>query len=555
MTGDSTSWLAASVGTAGVPQPSASGDPQHVDRPTDVHGKGPHSRRYDVVIVGSGMGGGTLAYALKDSGARVLLVERGDYLPYERQNWEPAAVFGKGRYKNAESWYDPDGKPFSPGTYYYVGGNTKFYGASLARFRREDFQATAHQDGTSPAWFMEYEDLEPYYRRAEQVYGVHGDHLDDPTLDRPDPFPYPAVEHEPTVQAIADKMRKAGYTPSHIPLGIDLREGGRCIRCKTCDGFPCLVAAKADTDITCVRPAVATGAVELLTNGYVERVLTDPTGSHATGVKIIRDRSELDVQAGIVVVSCGAVNSAALLLRSTDANPQGLANSSGHVGRNYMVHNNTVMVGVSPTKINTSIFQKTLYFNDFYTKGTGDHPYPLGHVQLIGKLQGVMMKGNRPEIPVWALDMAAHRSTDWWLFTEDLPDPNNRVTLHNGKIIIHWEPNNVRAHEVLTRETRKLLKKVGYPFVFSQRTGIEVNSHQAGTVRAGVDPATSVLDPDCRAHDVDNLFVVDSSFFPSLPVINPALTIAANAFRVADRIIEQLAVSPPAGQSTSASTS
>jgi choline dehydrogenase-like flavoprotein len=534
--------LAAATGTAGTPQPSATTAEPAPTRPTDVRGQGPQHTSYDVIIVGSGMGGGTLAYALKDSGARVLLIERGDYVPYERQNWDPVEVFGKGRYKNAEKWYDVDGKPFSPGTYYYVGGNTKFYGASLARFRREDFRATEHQDGASPAWFMQYEDLEPYYRRAEQVYRVHGDNNDDPSLPRPDSFPFPAIGHEPPIQRIADKMRKVGFTPSNIPLGIDLRQGGRCIRCKTCDGYPCLVGAKLDADVACIRPALQTGTVELLTNSYVEQVLTDPDGSRASGVKLIRDGVGHEVGARIVVVSCGAVNSAALLLRSgNERHPDGLANSSGQVGRNYMVHNNSVMVAISPWRVNTSIFQKTLYFNDFYTKGTPDHPFPLGHVQLIGKLQAPMLKGSRPEIPNWALAMVARRSTDWWLFTEDLPDPKNRVTLRDGKIIIHWTPNNVRAHEVLTRETRNLLRKVGYPFVFSQRTGIEVNSHQAGTVRAGTDPTTSVLDPDCRAHDVQNLFVVDSSFFPSLPVINPALTIAANAFRVADSIVEQLA--------------
>src|SRR6478752_4299833 len=265
--------LAAATGTAGTPQPSATTAEPAPTRPTDVRGQGPQHTSYDVIIVGSGMGGGTLAYALKDSGARVLLIERGDYVPYERQNWDPVEVFGKGRYKNAEKWYDVDGKPFSPGTYYYVGGNTKFYGASLARFRREDFRATEHQDGASPAWFMQYEDLEPYYRRAEQVYRVHGDNNDDPSLPRPDSFPFPAIGHEPPIQRIADKMRKVGFTPSNIPLGIDLRQGGRCIRCKTCDGYPCLVGAKLDADVACIRPALQTGTVELLTNSYVEQVL------------------------------------------------------------------------------------------------------------------------------------------------------------------------------------------------------------------------------------------------------------------------------------------
>jgi choline dehydrogenase-like flavoprotein len=508
----------------------------------------PTKPSYDVVIVGSGMGGGTLAYALKDSGADVLLIERGDFLPQERENWDVDAVFVQGRYKNAGKWYDPAGKPFSPGTYYYVGGNTKFYGASLARFRREDFQAAALADGESPAWFVSYDDMAPYYAMAEQVYRVHGDHTDDPTLTRQEPFPFPAVPHEPPVQRAADALRRYGLTPSHIPLGIDLREGGSCIRCHTCDGFPCLVHAKSDADVSCVRPAIASGSVELLTNAYVERVLTDDGGARACGVQIAKGDGDVTVRAGTVVVSCGAVNSAALLLRSANADhPYGLANSSGALGRHYMVHNNSVMVGVSPTRANTSVFQKTLYFNDFYTRGTADHPYPLGHVQLIGKLRGEMLAAQRPFVPRWVLDKAAAHSIDWWLFTEDLPDPENRVTLRpDGGIRISWKPNNVETHQVLVREARKAVRAMGYPLVFSQTTGIEVNSHQAGTVRAGTDPGTSVLDPTCRAHDVENLYVVDSSFFPSLPVINPALTIAANAFRVAGYLTDHAHRTRPA---------
>jgi choline dehydrogenase-like flavoprotein len=287
-----------------------------------------------------------------------------------------------------------------------------------------------------------------------------------------------------------------------------------------------------------VRPAVAGGAVELLTNTYVERVLTDDSGRRAVGIECTVQGVPSTITAGVVVVSCGAVNSAALLLRSANEHhPNGLANSSGQVGRNYMVHNNSIMVGINPFRRNTSIFQKSLYFNDFYLHGTPDHPYPLGHVQLIGKLQGAMLKSQRPRIPGWALGIAARRSIDWWLFSEDLPDPENRVTLRgDGRIQIAWAPNNVGAHDVLIRETTAIVRNLGYPVVITERTGIEVNSHQAGTVRAGTDPSSSVLDVNCRAHDIRNLFVVDSAFFPSLPVMNPALTIAANAFRVAPAV-------------------
>ncbi|WP_242456090.1 GMC oxidoreductase [Mycolicibacterium sp. P1-18] len=384
---------------------------------------------------------------------------------------------------------------------------------------------------------MDYDDFAPHYLAAERLYRVHGA-LDDPTLPRTEPFPFPAVDHEKPIADLADKMRNAGMTPSHLSLGIDLRQGGTCIKCSTCDGFPCRVLAKGDADVCGVRPALATGSVELLTNAYVSRIVTDEAGDRATGIECEVDGRALSVSANTVVVSGGAVNSAALLLRSASANhPRGLANSSDQVGRNYMVHNNSIMVAINPRRRNKVVFQKTLYVNDHYLKGTPDHPYPLGHVQLIGKLQGAMVKAQRPYLPWWALNAATRRSVDWWLFSEDFPDPENRVTLRgDGAIQVSWTPNNVSTHHVLIREMRSLMRKLGYPIVINESPGIDVNSHMAGTVRAGTDPATSVLDQDCRAHDVGNLFVVDSAFFPSLPVMNPALTIAANALRVAPAV-------------------
>ena len=303
---------------------------------------------YDIVIIGTGAGGGTLAYALRDSGARVLLVERGDFLPQEPQNWQPAEVFDQRRYKPPEDWLDAQGRPFHPGVHYFVGGNTKVYGAALPRFRREDFRAIEHEGGTSPAWPIGYDDLEPYYAAAERMYMVHGEPGQDPTEPpRAGPFPFPAVPHEPYIEDLAARLRAQGAHPFALPMGIDLRPGGRCVRCKTCDGFPCKVLAKGDAEVCAVRPALSSERVTLWTRAYARRLLTDPSGRRVTALEVERDGTLLTVSAELFVVSCGAANSAALLLRSASGmHPNGLANSSGLVGRNYMVHNNTALMAV-----------------------------------------------------------------------------------------------------------------------------------------------------------------------------------------------------------------
>jgi choline dehydrogenase-like flavoprotein len=497
---------------------------------------------YDIVIVGSGPGGGTLAYGLRNSGAHILLIERGDFLPQEPENWSAAAIFSEGRYRTADRWQDNRGRSFQPGVHYFVGGNTKFFGAALPRFRPRDFEATEHANGISPGWPISYAELAPYYRQAEIIYVVHGED-DDPWFPRGEPFPYPAVPHEPAIQRLTARLRAAGYTPSTLPLGIDLGPAGRCIRCATCDGFPCRVLAKADAEVCCVRPALQHSNIELLVRTYARRILTDASGKRAVALEVVRNGEVSSIKAGVVVVSCGAVNSAALLLRSANSkHAKGLANGSDMVGRHYMVHNNSLMMTLNPFDPDAEpvTFQKTFYINDYYSKGTTDHPYPLGQIQMIGKIQAEMLAAYARFMPRVGLRYFAKRSVDWWLFSEDLPDPANRVTLTSSNTVqLRWRPNNLRAHAVLTREASRMATTVGYPLVFTRRTGIAFNSHQSGTVRAGTDPAISVLDPSCRAHEIENLFVVDSSFFPSLPPMNPVLTIAANALRVAESLSKQ----------------
>ncbi|MEP7116778.1 MAG: GMC family oxidoreductase, partial [Acidobacteriota bacterium] len=408
--------------------------------------------------------------------------------------------------------------------------------------RREDVGELRHLDGVSPAWPIDYDTLAPYYDRAEALFGVRGQAGVDPTEPPRGPFPYPAVPHAPAVQALVDDLRGLGLHPSPLPLGV-LRPGepGGCVLCNTCNSFPCRLGAKSDAEVCCVEPAVRHDNVTLWTHSLAQRLVTDPSGRHVTGVAIERDGAVVQVAAGLVVVSCGAANSAALLLRSaTDRHPDGLANSSGLLGRRYMAHLATMMQGFHPFRRNYTVFQKTVAINDYYFGGPGAS-YPLGHIQSQGRTHGVMAKavGNTiiPGIPLAAYDAWVARGVDWLAMSEDLPDPENRVTIGaDGGVRLRYRPNNVTAHEQLVTVAKQVLKRLGFWVVMSHSHKTRNTTHQCGTLCFGLDPRRSVLDPFCRTHDIGNLFVVDGSFFPSSAAVNPGLTIVAQALRAADHI-------------------
>jgi choline dehydrogenase-like flavoprotein len=530
------------------------------------------STQYDVIIIGSGAGGGTLAYRLAPSGKRILLLERGDYVPREKDNWSTRAVNVLGKYATKEQWVGPDGTPLHPHTNYNVGGNTKFYGAALFRLRKEDFGELHHHGGISPAWPLSYDDLEPYYMEAERLYQVHGERGVDPTEPPGSgPYPYPAVSHEPRIQQLHDDLVRLGRRPFHVPLGIMLDERNpstsRCIRCETCDGHPCLVHAKSDAEVVCVDPALKYPNVTLLTKAYVSRLETTASGREVSSVVVERNGVTERYSADVVVVSCGAINSAALLLRSAnDRHPRGLANSSDVVGRHYMGHVNSVLMAISKCP-NPTVFQKSLALNDFYF-GSDEWQYPMGHISFVGKLDAVTLSAGAPAIaPGWTLDLMARHSLDFWLTSEDLPDPNNRVTVErDGRIKLSYRPNNEHGHKRLTAKLEGLMKQqtqcvdhghschvglFGRSLYVGQRIPLAGVAHQNGTIRFGSDPETSALDVSCRAHDVDNLYVVDGSFFPSSGAVNPALTIMANALRVGDHVLDRLGVRAHAGASAS----
>lgn len=508
--------------------------------------------RYDVVIIGTGAGGGTLLHRLAPTGKRILVLERGPFVPREKDNWSTRAVNVEAKYHTKDVWKDKEGRDLHPHTNYFVGGNTKFYGAALFRMRKEDFGELRHHGGVSPAWPLSYDDLEPYYAEAEALYHVHGTRGEDPTEPwSSGPFPHPAVSHEPRIQKFSDDVASLGYRPFHTPLAVMLDERhprSRCIRCETCDGFPCLVEAKGDAEVCCISPALRHPNVTLLTEAKATRLVTSATGREVTGVEVERHGHKETYAADVFVVSCGAINSAALLLASAnDKHPNGLANSSDVVGRHYMGHVNSVLLAISNTP-NPTVFQKTFSMNDFYL-ATKEWEYPMGHISFVGKLDGTTLSAGAPAIaPGFTLDMMAKHSLDFWLTSEDLPDPSNRVTLdRNGRVVLSYTPNNLEAHKRLKAKLSSIVKKadckgklVPMNFFVGEQIPLAGVAHQNGTIRFGHDPRASALDADCRAHDVANLYVVDGSFFVSSSAVNPALTIIANALRVGDRLKERL---------------
>jgi len=508
---------------------------------------------YDVIIIGSGAGGGTLAYHLAPSGKRILLLERGDYVPREKENWQSHAVTVEARYNTRETWRDKDGQPLHPHTNYNVGGNTKFFGAALFRLRERDFGELAHSGGISPGWPIRYQDLEPYYTRAEALYQVHGERGADPTEPwARAPYSFPAVAHEPRIQKLHDDLQRIGWKPFPVPLGVLLDEQNRgrsrCIKCNTCDGYPCLVSAKSDAQVICVDPALAHPDVTLLTKAKVTRLETSPSGREVQTVIVERAGQVERYSADFVVSSCGAINSAALLLRSAnDRHPHGLANGSGVVGRHYMGHTNSVLLAISRTP-NPTVFQKTLAVNDFYF-GDAEFPFPMGHISFVGKLDAVALSaGAPPFVPGMTLDLIAKHSLDFWLTSEDLPDPNNRVELdRDGNIVLRYTPNNEEGHQRLIKKLEHALQHLDMQphlvprnLFVGNRIPLAGVAHQNGTIRFGRDPHTSALDRNCKAHELDNLYVVDGSFFPSSGAVNPALTIMANALRVGDHLLARM---------------
>ncbi|MDG3579109.1 GMC family oxidoreductase [Rhizobium sp. YJ-22] len=490
----------------------------------------------DIVIIGSGIGGATVAAGLAASGADILILEAGGHIEDRPENRDQRAIFQRGHFRPKEFWYEADGTAFNPGNYYNVGGNSKFYGAVLARYRREDFEEMRHREGVSPAWPFPYEELEPWYSAAEQMYQVRGTLGEDPTEPaHSKPYPFPPVREEPAIAKVREKLRKAGMHPFSLPLGIDIDRW--LAKGQTpWDAHPHSFDGKLDAETVALALARQHDNVTLQTGSRVTRLITAPDGQAIEAVEYIRDGQTQKLTPKLVILSAGAVQSAVLLLRSANDNhPTGLANASDQVGRNFMNHNSSAVLALSPTYRNDSVYQKTFGFNDFYLSDGNGGP-PLGNVQLLGRVSGKILKGNMPSMPEWLLDRISAHAIDFYAMSEDIPHPESRIRVDGERIVLQWHRTNWQAHLDLVAKLKSVLRAAGFPLVLSRAFDKRTPSHQCGTVVMGREAAKAPLDIHCRAHQHPNLFVVDASFLPTSAAVNPSLTIAAQALRVADHI-------------------
>ncbi|MCB1516502.1 MAG: GMC family oxidoreductase [Hyphomicrobiaceae bacterium] len=493
-------------------------------------------RNPDIVIIGSGMGGASVAAGLSGSGAKVMILEKGHQLPDIPETRDARAIFQRGFFRPDVMWRDKDGAFFNPGNYNYVGGNTKFFGAVLFRYRKEDFaELEFAEGGVSPAWPFSYEELEPWYSRAEQLYQARGSIGDDATEPRhSQPYPHPPVPDEPAIARVRERLKSAGLHPASLPLGVDIDRWLQ--RAQTpFDAFPDARTGKMDAETCGLAAALADPDISLETGAEVIRLETGEA-NRISAIVYRQNGEEKRLSPKIVILSAGAVHSALMLLKSADGrNPNGLANSSDQVGRNFMNHNATFMLAIDPFTINDSIYQKTLHFNDFYFDD-GNGGGPLGQVQLLGKVSAPILKSQVNWMPEWALQQVSKRSVDWYLVSEDLPRPESRVRWDGDTIVLEWRPSNMQAHHGLVALTKERMRAAGYPIILTQLVDGRLPSHQCGTVRMGNDPASAPLDPWCRSYDHPNLFVIDAAFLPTSAAVNPSLTIAAQALRAAAHI-------------------
>ncbi len=488
----------------------------------------------DIIIIGSGMGGATLAAALAPTGRRIVILERGERLEPSPEARDDAAIFARGHFRPNEVWLDAQGKPFNPGNYYHPGGNSKFYGAVLMRYRAEDFAPLRHLGGTTPGWPMGYDAVERYYQAAEDLYQVRGanDGTDATEPRHSGRYNFPPVPDEPAIADLRVRLARQGLHPTALPLGVDI-DRWLAHGATPWDAYPDTCGGKMDAETVGLTLALQHPNVTLMTGARVTRLVAG--GGRIAAVEFQRAGKTERMAAPVVALCAGAVISAALLLASADADhPGGLANSSDQVGRNFMNHNLSAVLGVHPLRRNDGIYQKTIHLNDWYLTG-GPGGEPLGNVQMLGKISGTILAADTP-LPKALAGWIARHSVDILAMSEDLPNPDSRVLWKDGQITLDWRRSNWAAHLALVARLKGALRRAGFPIVLSRAFDRRTPSHQCGTARMGADPSTSVVDAECRSHDLKNLFIVDASVLPTSAAVNPALTIAALALRAGEHI-------------------
>jgi choline dehydrogenase-like flavoprotein len=487
----------------------------------------------DVLIIGSGMGGATLAAALAPSGRRILILERGERLTDCPEARDPVAIFQRGHFKPKETWRDISGAVLHPGNYACVGGNTKVYGAALLRYRAEDFRPLRHIEGTTPGWPIGDAELEPNYSRAEALYRVRGNAMQDPTEPPPSaPCPFPPVPDEPDIARLRQAFAAQGLHVASLPLGVDLAAWLQRAP-TTWDAFPCTTGAKSDAESCGLAEALRHPNVTLMTGTRVTRLVAE--GRFVTGVEVDRAGHRETLTAPVVVLAAGAILSAVLLLASANRDhPNGLGNNSDQVGRNFMNHNLTGMMALNPLRRNRTVYEKTIQFNDFYLTG-GPGGEPLGNVQMLGRITGPILAG-AADLPQWLAHLIADRSIHIMAMSEDLPNLRSRVLWRNGEVVLDWQRTNMRAHDLLVARLKEVMRRAGWPITLSRGFPKSKPSHQCGTNRMGADPGTSVVDLHLKAHDLDNLSIADASVLPTSAAVNPSLTVAALALRLGEHL-------------------
>ncbi len=500
---------------------------------------GPLAEAYDVVIVGSGFGGGAVAHALSHRGIRTLLVERGMWSARDDEDWNGQSILLAGRYRSespvAIAQYGKAAKDTTPNA--VVGGNSIFFGGASLRLRELDFAT----------WPITYAELEPWYARAEALLEVHGTAGEDPT-GPPRSTPYPATPppfSEPALR-IYEGAKAAGFHPFHVPTAIDYsgRRGDACIRCNTCDGFPCKVSAKNDVAVTMLARADA-AHLTIVAGATASRVLH--AHGRATGVEVI-DRAtgqRHEVTARTVVVAAGAMHTPALLLRS------GLQehDRSQLLGKNLMRHCNAMMGYVFPFQTNPqAVNHKQICISDLYEQERATTQRAVGVIQDMMMPPPEVVRVMAPGGFRWLAYKFAARIQTLICIAEDEPQVTNFVSLSSDRVDALGLPVTTIAHaysaadlhrrDLLVGAARKVMRAAGG--MIGKVRLVDSFSHAVGTTRFGTDAATSVLDVDCALHGVPNVFVTDGSVMPTSGGVNPSLTITANALRVSERIVARL---------------